>query len=88
MAETIGFEPTVPLSEYNDLANRRLQPLGHVSGETAYKCHDGETQGLEAAGSHFVGHPEWAWGQGPRRPQAAPAQCVQDPLRPKRKLSA
>ena len=31
LAETIGFEPTVPISEYNDLANRRLQPLGHVS---------------------------------------------------------
>ena len=31
LAETRGFEPPVPISEYNDLANRRLQPLGHVS---------------------------------------------------------
>ena len=32
MAETRGFEPLIPFRGYNDLANRRLQPLGHVSG--------------------------------------------------------
>ncbi len=31
MAEGMGFEPTVRLSPYNGLANRRLQPLGHPS---------------------------------------------------------
>lgn len=31
MAERGGFEPPVPLAEYNDLANRRLQPLSHRS---------------------------------------------------------
>ena len=31
VAETRGFEPPVPVSQYNDLANRRLKPLGHVS---------------------------------------------------------
>lgn len=31
MAETQGFEPWVPLTGYDDLANRCLQPLGHVS---------------------------------------------------------
>ena len=31
MAETRGFEPLIPFEGYNDLANRRLQPLGHVS---------------------------------------------------------
>jgi hypothetical protein len=31
LAETEGFEPSIPISEYNALAKRRLQPLGHVS---------------------------------------------------------
>ncbi len=31
MAEGMGFEPTIRLSSYNGLANRRLQPLGHPS---------------------------------------------------------
>ena len=34
LAETEGFEPSVPLTGYDDLANRCLQPLGHVSGRT------------------------------------------------------
>ena len=32
MAETRGFEPPIGFDPYNGLANRRLQPLGHVSG--------------------------------------------------------
>jgi hypothetical protein len=36
LAETEGFEPSIRLFEpYNGLANRRLQPLGHVSGRPA-----------------------------------------------------
>ena len=31
MAETEGFEPSIHLSMYDDLANRCLQPLGHIS---------------------------------------------------------
>jgi hypothetical protein len=31
MAETEGFEPSIPLSRYAHLANECLQPLGHVS---------------------------------------------------------
>ena len=31
MAETEGFEPSIPLSGYAHLANECLQPLGHVS---------------------------------------------------------
>ena len=31
MAETMGFEPMIPLSGYAHLANECLQPLGHVS---------------------------------------------------------
>ncbi len=27
----MGFEPTIPVSQYTGLANRRLQPLGHPS---------------------------------------------------------
>jgi hypothetical protein len=32
VAETEGFEPSIRLTAYDDLANRCLQPLGHVSG--------------------------------------------------------
>ena len=35
MAESGGFEPPVQLSPYNGLANRRLQPLGQLSGDVA-----------------------------------------------------
>ncbi len=31
LAETEGFEPSVPISGYAHLANECLQPLGHVS---------------------------------------------------------
>jgi hypothetical protein len=31
MAERGGFEPPVRFYSYNGLANRRLQPLGHLS---------------------------------------------------------
>ena len=31
MAEGRGFEPRKGVSPFNDLANRRLQPLGHPS---------------------------------------------------------
>ena len=31
MAEGEGFEPSIRGYPYNDLANRRLQPLGHPS---------------------------------------------------------
>ena len=37
LAEARGFEPPVPVSEYNDLANRRLKPLGHASVGQSYK---------------------------------------------------
>ena len=37
MAEARGFEPPVPVSEYNDLENRRLKPLGHASVGQSYK---------------------------------------------------
>jgi hypothetical protein len=36
LAEGMGFEPTIQLSSYNGLANRRLQPLGHPSLEGSY----------------------------------------------------
>gem|GEM_PF-3816001 len=31
VAETEGFEPSIHFTTYDDLANRCLQPLGHVS---------------------------------------------------------
>ena len=33
MAEGKGFEPPEGVSSFNDLANRRLQPLGHLSAK-------------------------------------------------------
>jgi hypothetical protein len=36
MAETEGFEPSIRLTAYDDLANRCLQPLGHVSGNFGF----------------------------------------------------
>ena len=39
LAEGMGFEPTVGFNTYNDLANRRLQPLGHPSAGRE-KSHD------------------------------------------------
>jgi hypothetical protein len=36
MAETEGFEPSIRLTAYDDLANRCLQPLGHVSGALGF----------------------------------------------------
>ena len=39
MAEGKGFEPPEGVSSFNDLANRRLQPLGHPSAGVI-KCVD------------------------------------------------
>jgi hypothetical protein len=36
LAETEGFEPSIRCNTYDDLANRCLQPLGHVSGVGAF----------------------------------------------------
>lgn len=36
MAETTGFEPVVVFNDYNGLANRRFQPLSHVSTKSAF----------------------------------------------------
>src|SRR4029078_9165519 len=33
LAERVGFEPTIRGKPYDDLANRCLQPLGHLSVE-------------------------------------------------------
>lgn len=33
----MGFEPTIRYNPYNDLANRRLQPLGHPSARDVKK---------------------------------------------------
>ena len=33
VAEGKGFEPPEGVSSFNDLANRRLQPLGHLSAK-------------------------------------------------------
>ncbi len=41
MAETRGFEPPIRCYPYNGLANRRLQPLGHVSAFKAVAINSG-----------------------------------------------
>ena len=38
MAEGKGFEPPEGVSSFNDLANRRLQPLGHPSAGATRSC--------------------------------------------------
>ena len=38
MAEGKGFEPPKGISSFNDLANRRLQPLGHPSAGDMRLC--------------------------------------------------
>ena len=40
VAERMGFEPMIRISPYNGLANRRLQPLGHLSGSRRYAQRD------------------------------------------------
>ncbi len=37
MAEREGFEPSIQVTPYDDLANRCLQPLGHLSAATGGK---------------------------------------------------
>ena len=39
LAERKGFEPLIRVSPYNGLANRRLQPLGHLSGAAGMPEH-------------------------------------------------
>ena len=36
MAEGGGFEPPKGIAPFNDLANRRLQPLSHPSADPLY----------------------------------------------------
>ena len=36
MAEIVGFEPTVEYKPYDDLANRCLKPLSHISSISAH----------------------------------------------------
>ena len=38
LAETEGFEPSIRFRAYDDLANRCLQPLGHVSPNQWVMC--------------------------------------------------
>ena len=40
MAVTVGFEPTIRVSTYDDLANRCLKPLGHVTAIQIYQVTD------------------------------------------------
>jgi hypothetical protein len=52
MAETEGFEPSIRLTTYDDLANRCLQPLGHISGSaTAFAVNSPGWQGQDWNGS-------------------------------------
>ena len=40
MAERGGFEPPKGIAPFNDLANRRLQPLSHLSAVSSYVFYD------------------------------------------------
>ena len=56
LAETEGFEPSIPFWGYAHLANECLQPLGHVSGSRFLTFSSGGGQrgrsgrGLEGSG--------------------------------------
>jgi hypothetical protein len=39
MAETTGFEPVEAFNGFNGLANRRFQPLSHVSAKLKRKTY-------------------------------------------------
>ncbi len=62
MAETRGFEPRIRCYPYNGLANRRLQPLGHVSVVETAQLFDGGIGSLRSWAKQWgkpfpVGHP-------------------------------
>jgi hypothetical protein len=44
LAETEGFEPSIPFSRYAHLANECLQPLGHISSSHGYARRGGLPQ--------------------------------------------
>ena len=48
MAETKGFEPSIPFNGYTPLAGERLRPLGHVSAAENVGIY-GAMQGLTGA---------------------------------------
>ena len=54
MAEGKGFEPPKGISSFNDLANRRLQPLGHPSAG------DRERQSCKAPATHIKKYTAYA----------------------------
>jgi hypothetical protein len=50
MAEREGFEPSIRCNPYDDLANRCLQPLGHLSVADRYARQSTEWQANAASG--------------------------------------
>ena len=56
MAETQGFEPWIRFRAYDDLANRCLQPLGHVSpNQWASAPYRGRTSAMQDATGECTG---------------------------------
>ena len=60
LAETEGFEPSIHLSMYDDLANRCLQPLGHISANQkrsipieGHLTHCKNKASISVAGTHI-----------------------------------
>ncbi len=50
LAETEGFEPSIRFRAYDDLANRCLQPLGHVSpNQWAMRPYRGRANAMQDA---------------------------------------
>ena len=58
MAEGKGFEPPKGISSFNDLANRRLQPLGHPSAgdcaQLSLKAHSARIEEYTAYAGSFL----------------------------------
>ncbi len=53
LAETEGFEPSIRFWAYDDLANRCLQPLGHVSANQKVTPYRGAEYAMQ---EHNIGH--------------------------------
>ena len=47
LAETEGFDPSIRFRAYDDLANRCLQPLGHVSANQKVTPYRGADNALQ-----------------------------------------
>ena len=70
VAERKGFEPLIRVSPYNGLANRRLQPLGHLSGAAGMPEHHILDKARSGAAERIATQPRKARAAGLEGPRA------------------